>query len=90
MMFIYQCVNKKQKLNLMVENEKEAKDFLENRKIDIKIFDKFVSKEDMKNEINNKSILISNDESLKNNLRREKGINCFASNFVEALIDWKA
>lgn len=90
MMYLYQCVNKNQKINLIVENETEAKEFLKNKKIDSEIFNKFIFKNEFENEINDKCILISNNDILKNGLRKEKGINCFASNFVEALIDWKA
>lgn len=90
MMYLYQCINKKQKILLVTENEEKAQSFLQDKKIDLNVFDKLISKDVMKNEINKNAILISNNECLKNDLRREKGIFCLASNFVEALIDWKA
>lgn len=90
MMYIYQCINKKQKILLVTENEEKAQRFLQDKKIDLNVFDKMISKDVMKNEINKNAILISNNECLKNDLKREKGVFGLASNFVEALIDWKA
>ena len=78
------------KLSELAYGTEKAKSLLQDKKINLNIFDKMISKDVMKNEINKNAILISNNECLKNNLRREKGVFGLASNFVEALIDWKA
>lgn len=90
MLYIYQCTNKNKKIILVSEDDAKSKDFLQNKKINLNLFDKIISKDVMKKEINKNEIFISNDENLKNYLKREKEIYCIASNFIEALIDWKA
>lgn len=87
-MYIYQCINKNKKLILISENDVES--FLENKKININVFSKIIKPKMIEKEMQKNSILISNNEELKNKLKKERGICCFSSNFVEALIDWKA
>lgn len=90
MLYIYQCTNKNKKIILVSEDDAKSKDFLQNKKINLNLFDKIISKDVMKKEINKNEIFISNDENLKKYLKREKEIYCIASNFIEVLIDWKA
>ena len=49
-----------------------------------------VSREKIKDILNEKSIFLSNDDKLKNNLRKEINENCFSNNIIESLIDWRA
>lgn len=90
MMFIYQCVNKNKKINLLIENYESTLEKLKNKKININIFDELLDENKMIKKINKNSIFISNNNKLKNVLRNKKEINCFSSNNVEALLDWKA
>ena len=90
MMYIYQCINNKKKIILFSESEEKSLKYLKQNKISIDIFDKIINFDSLKQEINNKSIFISNNDKMKNSLRKEKDIYCFSTNSIEALIDWKA
>lgn len=88
-MYIYQCVNKNKKITLVTDDE-NIDLLLEEKKINKNVFSKIIKFTNLKESINNKAIFISNNENLKNKLRKEKNIYCFSTNSVEALIDWKA
>ncbi len=90
MMFIYQCVNKNKKINLLIENYESTLEKLKSKKININLFDELLDENKMIKKINKNSILISNNEELKKNIRNKKESNCFSSNNIEVLLDWKA
>jgi len=93
MMYLYQCVNKNIKINLLVKNKETAIEFFKSNKIDINLFDEIfeVSKDSIKNLLTENSILLSNDDNLKNEIRKENDkYYCFSNNIVECLIDWRA
>ena len=93
MMFLYQCVNKKIKLNLLTHNKENTFKYLNKNKIDINLFDSILEtkKEEIKNILTENSILISNDDKLKNEIRKYNSkIYCFSTSIVECLIDWRA
>lgn len=85
MMFLYQCTNKEIELNLIGDNE-EIEKYLADKKIDKRLFNNIINDVDL---IDN-GIFISNNDNLKNSLRKNKKIYCFSSNIIEALIDWRA
>lgn len=88
-MYIYQCLNKNKKV-ILVTNDEKPDLLLEEKKINKNVFSKNIQYNKLKECINNKAIFISNNENLKNELRRNKNIYCFSTNSIEALIDWKA
>lgn len=88
-MYIYQCVNKNKKITLVTDDEKIDL-LLEEKKINKNVFSKIIKFNNLEETINNKAIFISNNEKLKNELRKQKNIYCFSTNSIEALIDWKA
>ena len=93
MMYLYQCVNKNIKKILLVKNKENAISYLNKNKIDINLFDEIIEieKESIKNILTEDSILLSNDDNLKNKIRKEKNkLYCFSNNIIESLIDWKA
>lgn len=90
MMYIYQCINKNKKIILVTKNEDKTDLLLEEKKLNKNIFSKIINFEKFKDMVSKKEIFISNNESLKNELRKNKNICCFSINSVEALIDWKA
>lgn len=65
--------------------------FIKN-KIDRNIFKNIfeISREKIKDVVTEKSIFLSNDDNLKNILRKEINEYCFSNNIIEALIDWRA
>lgn len=93
MLFLYQCTNKKIKLYLLVQNKENAVNFLNKNKISINLFDdiKDIKREKIKNILTENSILISNDDNLKNKIRKYNNkLYCFSNNIIESLIDWRA
>lgn len=92
MMFLYQCLNKNIDIKLLVQNRKNAEKFLLDKKIDINIFISIyeVNRSKIKDILSENSIFISNDEKLKNELRKEINEYCFSNNILECLIDWRA
>lgn len=90
MMYIYQCINKNQEIILVTKNEEKIDLLLEEKKLNKNIFSRIINFENFKEVVNKEEIFISNNEDLKNELRKEKNIYCFSTNSVEALIDWKA
>ncbi len=93
MMYLYQCVSKNIKLNLIVKNKNEAVQYLRDNKIEINLFDNIIEKEKerIKDLLNDNSILLSNDDDLKDQIRKfNKKLYCFSNNIIEALIDWRA
>ncbi|MBQ7410831.1 MAG: ATP-grasp domain-containing protein [Clostridia bacterium] len=88
-MYIYQCVNKNKKITLVTDDE-NIDLLLEEKKINKNVFSKIIKFNNLEDTINNKAIFISNNEKLKNELRKQKNIYCFSTNSIEALIDWKA
>lgn len=92
MMFLYQCLNKNIDVNLITQNKEKAEKFLKAEKIDINIFISIyeVNRSQIKDVVTEKSIFLSNDESLKNTLRKEINEYCFSNNIIECLIDWRA
>ncbi|HIT70448.1 MAG TPA: ATP-grasp domain-containing protein [Candidatus Scatovivens faecipullorum] len=92
MMYLYQCINKNIKINLLTQDEKKTEEFLTKNKIDKNIFNNIleVKRENIKSLLTKNSIFISNDDNLKNVLRKEVNENCFSNNIIECLIDWRA
>ena len=90
MMYIYQCINKNKEIILVTNNEEKIDLLLEEKKLNKNIFSKIINFEKFKDVVNAEEIFISNNENLKNELRKSKNIYCFSTNSVEALIDWKA
>lgn len=90
MMYIYQCINQNKEIILVTKNEEKIDLLLEEKKLNKNIFSKIINFENFKDVVNKEKIFISNNEDLKNELRKEKNIYCFSTNSVEALIDWKA
>ena len=66
--------------------------YLIKNKIDRNIFKNIfeISREKIKDVLTEKSIFLSNDDNLKNILRKEIKEYCFSNNIIEALIDWRA
>ena len=90
MMYIYQCINKKIRIKLLVKNKSKAISFLKENKIEVELFDELLDISNIKRELNKNSIFISNDLKLKNEIRKyNKEIYCFSNNILEALIDWR-
>lgn len=92
MMYIYQLANKKIVKNLLTENKEKAVAFLKQHTTCPKIFENIIeiSREKFIDELKGNCILLSNDEKLKENVRKNKNIACFSNNIIEALIDWRA
>lgn len=92
MMFLYQSLNKNIEINLISQNKDKAIDFLKIHKIDTNLFENIyeIQRENISCILDKKSIFLSNDDKLKNRLRKEISINCFSNNILEALIDWRA
>lgn len=93
MMYLYQCVNKNIKINLLTQNKENVFKYLKNNKIDILLFNELieVERKNIKNNLTENSILLSNDDELKNEIRNgNNGYYCFSNSIVEALIDWRA
>lgn len=90
MMFLYQCVNKNIKINLLLQSDNLK--VLDKNKISRNLFDEIIEieRKDIKNILEEKSILISNDENLKNEIREKNKYNCFSTSIIESLIDWRA
>ena len=92
MMYLYQCVNKKIKINLLTQNKNIALRYLDNNKISRNLFDEIieVDRNNIKDVLKNNTILLSNDDELKNIIRQNiNGYNCFSNNILESLIDWR-
>lgn len=91
-MYLYQCLNKNIEINLITQNKEKAEKYLIKNRIDKNMFKNIfeVSREKIKDILNEKSIFLSNDDKLKNNLRKEINENCFSNNIIESLIDWRA
>ena len=72
--------------------KKKTEEFLTKNKIDKNIFNNIleVKRENIKSLLTKNSIFISNDDNLKNVLRKEVNENCFSNNIIECLIDWRA
>ena len=92
MMYIYQCINKNKKIKLIGENKKEMIQYMQNNKINKNLFYEIIETRNIKDILKweNKSIYISNDDNVKNKLRKNGYRYCFSSNILEALIDWRA
>ena len=93
MMYLYQCVNKNVKLNVITQNKEKTVNFFKENKIDINLFDSILEnkKEEIKNILTENSILISNDDKLKSEIRNiNSKLYCFSTSIVESLIDWRA
>ena len=92
MMYLYQCENKKIKINLLTENKENTFIYLNKKKISTNLFNIIeTNKLNIKNIIKDNSILLSNDENLKRDIRQNnEHYNCFSNNIIEALIDWRA
>lgn len=93
MMYLYQCVNKNIKINLLTQNKENVFKYLKNNKIDILLFNDLieVERKNIKNTLTKNSILLSNDDELKNEIRKSnKEYYCFSNNIIESLIDWRA
>lgn len=92
MMYIYQLANKNIVKNLLTENKEKAVAFLKQHTTCPKIFENIIenSREKFIDELKGNCILLSNDEKLKENVRKNKNIACFSNNIIEALIDWRA
>ncbi len=93
MMYLYQCINKNIKINLLVENKEKSLKYFKEHKIDTNIFSEIieVEKSQIKNILSEKSILLSNDDKLKNEIRNSNSnYCCFSNNIIEVLIDWRA
>ncbi len=89
-MYLYQCVNKNKKINLLTENKDIADKYLKNRKISADLFDNIIQidKNTVKQNIEKDSILLSNNDKLKNCFKEK--IYCYSTNDVELLLDWKS
>lgn len=92
MMYIYQLANKNIVKNLLTENKEKAVAFLKQHTTCPKIFENIIeiSREKFIDELKGNCILLSNDEKLKEKVRKNKNIACFSNNIIEALIDWRA
>ena len=86
-MFLYQCVNKDKEIILLTSNS-EYESILKIKKIEKNIFSKVINIEITKELLEKDSIFISNNEKIKNRLK--KYICCFSTNSIEALLDWRA
>lgn len=92
MLYLYQCINKNIEIILLVENLENSLKYLSENKIDKKLFKEIilVLKSEIKNVLKENSILISNNDELKNEIRKSnKQYCCFSNTIIEALIDWK-
>lgn len=92
MLYLYQCINKNIEIILLVENLEKSLKYLSENKIDKKLFKEIilVLKSEIKNVLKENSILISNNDELKNEIRKSnKQYCCFSNTIIEALIDWK-
>lgn len=92
MLYLYQCINKKIKINLITENIENAAKYLNENKIDKNIFNEIIltQKKEIKNMLKENSIFISNNDELKNEIRIDnKNYCCFSNSILEALIDWR-
>ena len=92
MLYLYQCLNKKIEVNLIVQNKDEAIKYLEDKKISKNIFKNIImiERNSIKDILKSESIFLSNDDNLKNSLRKEIKENCFSNNIIESLIDWRS
>ena len=92
MMYLYQCLNKNIEIDLITQNKEKMEKYLIKNKIDRNIFKNIfeISREKIKDVVTEKSIFLSNDDNLKNILRKEINEYCFSNNIIEALIDWRA
>ena len=92
MMYLYQCLNKNIEIDLITQNKEKMEKYLIKNKIDRNIFKNIfeISREKIKDVLTEKSIFLSNDDNLKNILRKEINEYCFSNNIIEALIDWRA
>ena len=92
MMYLYQCLNKNIEIDLITQNKEKMEKYLIKNKIDRNIFKNIfeISREKIKDVVTEKSIFLSNDDDLKNILRKEINEYCFSNNIIEALIDWRA
>lgn len=93
MMYLYQCVNKNIRINLLVRDKEKAINYLKKNKVDINLFNEIfeTSRDKIKSILKEDSIFLSNDDNLKNQIRKENNkIYCFSNNILEALIDWRA
>lgn len=92
MMYLYQCLNKNIEIDLITQNKEKMEKYLIKNKIDRNIFKNIfeISREKIKDVLTEKSIFLSNDDNLKNILRKEIKEYCFSNNIIEALIDWRA
>ncbi len=91
MMYLYQCLNKNIDINLITQDKEKAEKYLIKNKIDKNIFKNILefSRENIKNILTERYIFLSNDDKLKNNIRKEIKENCFSNNIIESLIDWR-
>ena len=89
-MYIYQCVNKNKKLVLVIKKDAPIDLLLNEKRLNKNLFFKIIDCVNLEKDISTEGIFISNNEILKNKLRKNKKIYCFSTNSVEALIDWKA
>ncbi len=89
-MYLYQCVNKNKKINLLTENKDIAIKYLKNKKISENLFDNIIQidQNNVKQSIEKDSILLSNNDKLKNCFKDK--IYCYSTNDVELLLDWKS
>ena len=92
MMYLYQCLNNNIEINLITQNKEKTENFLSKNKIDKNIFKNIfeITETNIKNILPEKSIFLSNDDKLKNELRKKINEYCFSSNIIECLIDWRA
>lgn len=93
MLYLYQCSNKNIKINLLTENTNNTLKYLEENKIAKSLFKEIIeiSRNETKDVLKEKSILLSNDDNLKNEIRKKnKNYCCFSNNIIEALIDWRS
>ncbi len=92
MLYLYQCINKKIEIKLLVDSKENALDYLNMNKIDKRIFNEIIeeNKRNIINMLDEKSIFLSNNDNLKNEIRKyNKKFYCFSNSILEALIDWK-
>lgn len=92
MLYLYQCLNKKIEVNLVGQEKNETIKYLEEKKISKNIFKNIIEidRNSIKHVLKKESIFLSNDDNLKNSLRKEIKENCFSNNIIESLIDWRS
>lgn len=90
MMFIYQCINKKKAVILLVEDEKLWIQRLSELKLSSSIFSSIVVEKDYSAIDYREAVFISKNLQRRNMLRREQKAFCLEPSAVELLVDWKA